>query len=222
MKKIFICLMIFIYSIISAYDSHCGDADVMKANVERLSDAGKNNKAIDAYIKLFTLTGVHNSDLLYKITLGSLKDENPFMRAGAAIAAGQLGNNRAMPLLKLNLNDKDMWVRIWTAISISEVGDKRAVPDLVRLLKDRIDFVRISAVVSLGRLGDDSVIPDIAKMLNDRNPNVRQMAAIALGKIGDKSAVPYLEKALLEDNDMWARLAAVASLEKLCAPLMHQ
>lgn len=215
MKKVFICLIVFIFSAVTTHDSHCGETDDKKASVVSLSDAGKNNKAIDSYIKLFTLTRVHDLDLLHKITLGSLKDENPFMRAGGAIAAGQLGNNSATPLLKLNLSDSDMWVRIWTAISISEVGDKRLIPELLKLLKDRIDFVRIAAVVSLGRMGDSSIIPDVARMLNDRNPNVRQMAAIALGKIGDKSAIPYLEKTLLEDNDMWARLAAVASLEKM-------
>ncbi|OIN96363.1 hypothetical protein AUJ66_06475 [Candidatus Desantisbacteria bacterium CG1_02_38_46] len=217
MKKINIILMTFVLASITVYTSYCENVDVLESNVINLSNAGKNNKAIDEYKKLFNLTRIHNLDLLRKITIGSLRDENPFMRAGGAIAAGQLGNNRAAPLLKLNLSDKDMWVRIWTAISISEVDGKGALPDLIRLLKDRIDFVRISAVVSLGRIGDSSIIPDIAEMLNDRNPNVRQMAAIALGRIGDKSAIPYLEKTLLNDNDMWARLAAVASLEKLAS-----
>jgi len=208
-------LIIFICVAISGSHIFSQDVNVLETNINSLSNARKNNKAIDEYKKLFSLTKKHDVDLLHKITIGSLKDENPFMRAGGAIAAGQLGNDEAEPLLRANLNDRDIWVRVWTAISISEVGDKKTVPDLVNLLNDRIDFVRISAVVSLGRLGDSSNIPDIAKALKDRNANVRQMAAIALGRIGNDSAIPYLEKLLMEDNDMWARLAAVASLEKL-------
>jgi HEAT repeat protein len=214
-KKTYRILIVIAWTMFFVYDSYCGEADAIKANVISLSDSGKNNKAIDEYVKLFELTRGHDLGLLHKITLGSLKDESPFMRAGGAIAAGQLGSNGSILLLKHNLSDKDMWVRIWTAISVSELGDKRLVPELLKLLKDRIDFVRISAIVSLGKMGDSSIIPDLAGMLKDKNPNVRQMAAIALGKIGDKSAVPYLEKALIEDNDTWARLAAVASLEKL-------
>ena len=197
------------------YNSWCEEINVIEENIISLSNAGKNNNAIDEYKKLFNLTRKHNVDLLRKIAIRSLKDENAFMRAGAAIAVGQLGNTEAAPLLKFNLRDRDIWVRVWTAISISEVGDKRAIPELLRLLKDKIDFVRISAVVSLGRLGDSSIVPEIARALKDRNPNVRQMAAITIGRIGDESAIPYLEKTLLEDNDMWARQAAVASLEKL-------
>ena len=214
MKKV--CIILILASmLIIVRSSYCNEINVLESNIISLSNAGKNSKAIDKYKELFALTKKHNTELLHRITMGSLQDENPFMRAGGAIAVGQLGSVEAMPLLKLDLSDKDMWVRIWTAISISEVGDKRAIPDLINLLKDRVDFVRIAAVVSLGRLGNSSIITDIAKMLEDRNPNVRQMAAIALGRIGDKGAIPYLEKTLLEDNDMWARLAAVASLEKL-------
>lgn len=215
MKRIYILTTIFMLMTFPVYNSYCDEISAVEKNIMSLSDECKNNKAIDEYKKLFALTKKHNLELLHKIAIGSLRDENPFMRSGSAIAAGQLGNNDAMPFLKLNLSDKDMWVRIWTAISISEVGDKRAIPDLLRLLNDRIDFVRIAAVVSLGRLGDSSVVPDVARMLKDRNPNVRQMAAIALGRIGDKSAIPFLEKTLMEDNDMWARLASVASIEKL-------
>lgn len=215
MKKICRILIIAMYMIFFVYNFHSEEVNVIETNIASLSNAGKNNQAIDEYKKLFTLTKKHNINLLQKIVIGSLRDENNFMKMGGAIAAGQLGNIEAASLLRINLRDKDMWVRIWTAVSIGEVNDKEAVADLLRLLKDRVDFVRISASVALGKLGNASIIPEIAKALKDRNPNVRQMAAIALGRIGDENAIPYLEKTLLEDNDMWARLAAVASLEKI-------
>jgi len=195
--------------------SFAEDVKSIEVNIASFSAQGKNNKAIDEYVKLYSITNRHNLDLLHKISLASLDDKDAFIRAGSVIAAAQLSNTEAMPLLKKNLSDKDMFVRIWTAISISEVNDKSAIPDLVKLLDDKVDFVRISAVVSLGRLADSSLIPTIANALNDKNPNVRQMAAISLGKIGDPKAIPYLERALMIDGDKWARQALVASLEKL-------
>ncbi|PIZ17597.1 hypothetical protein COY52_03745 [Candidatus Desantisbacteria bacterium CG_4_10_14_0_8_um_filter_48_22] len=157
--RIFLLVLVSMLVVSFGY-SQGNDVGTIQTNIRAFSGGGKNIKAIDEYRKLFTQTKTHDTELLHRIVMGSLRDEDGYMKMAGAIAVGQLGGStEAFPFLRDNLKEKDMWIRIWTAVSIGETGDKEAIPNLLyALLNDRVNFVRISSAIALGKLGDASVV----------------------------------------------------------------
>ena len=84
-----------------------------------------------------------------------LTSANPAVRSRAALAAGRIGNESALPELSSMLaNDKDQPVRAMAAFAIGEVESALAANSLLTALKDaaQSSAVRARAIEALGKI----------------------------------------------------------------------
>ena len=159
---------------------------------------------------------------------GALANENPAVRAGAALALGNLGRfarhdhaslvKELIPSILSLLNDKESAVRESAAEALYLIAHREpkiGVPALVTALKDQSPIVRRWSVLALGEIGPESkaAVSALTEALTDQSERVRKGAAAALGRIGPKAkaAVPALIIAL-EDRDVSVRGAAASGL----------
>lgn len=61
----------------------------------------------------------------------ALKDQDPYLRSGAAEALGKIGDARAVCPLITALNDEDLFVRRHAAYALGLIGDMRAIDPLI-------------------------------------------------------------------------------------------
>lgn len=122
-------------------------------------------------------------------TIVKLRNDEPFIKAKAALDIGKFG-----------------------------AAGAPAVPDLMDALGHEDVMVKQNAAISLGRIGAASkaAIPALGRALADPDINVRRNAATALGDIGDSKAMPYLEKVKKDPNEIsTVKNAALDAMQKL-------
>lgn len=171
--------------------------------------------------------------------VATLRDPDSFVREGAAMALGKIGDMRTMePLLEV-VFDPSEDVRQAAAQALGKIGDPRAVKALSELTRDEHLIVRKAAVYALINIGpasveplvtvleepdadlrrsvvqamskmDDSVVPLIIPYLQHKIPYVRASAAEIVGAIRNVRAVRPLVDLLTDSNDEVRRTAAMA------------
>ena len=123
--------------------------------------------------------------------LAALKDEAPYVRAGAAGALCHFDDQPAvLPALLAAMGDAA--VRADAAKSLGCLGGPETQAPLRSALQDPSPDVRAAAADALGNLVDHESVPQIVAMLKDQDPQVRTAAAGALGSIGGPQAVAGL------------------------------
>ena len=152
------------------------------------------------------------------------------VRRDAAVALGQLRDERALESLKAALRDRDEGVRrraisalgrIWrlsqlvglgddeaavrqgAAEALGTLGDAQAVEPLIAALRDGNADVRSAVTEALGQLDDERAVQPLVEALDDGNRNVQRGAAKALQDLAPW-AIPCLITAL-QDSDYWFR-----------------
>ncbi len=129
-----------------------------------------------------------------------LKDPSKYVREKAAIALGQIGDKRAVPILVEVLEKDDAEeVRVTIAGVLGHLRDREAVPVLIKTLEDPSPTARMKSAISLGLIGDVNAITPLYKVLKDPHELVRKYACEALGNIG-RAAIPALLMALKDEN----------------------
>ncbi|MGD1910030.1 MAG: sister chromatid cohesion protein PDS5 [Rivularia sp. (in: cyanobacteria)] len=136
-----------------------------------------------------------------------LKDKNPRIRAGGAVALAKFPQKAPLVVPKLIrlLQDKNSQVRANAAYGLARIGSKAklAIPALIEALKDENPEVRANAVDALGSMGGQatSSLPNLIQALKDKDEQVRSYTAYALGGVGKdaQSAIPSLTEALKDD-----------------------
>jgi HEAT repeat protein len=139
------------------------------------------------------------------------KDKSAQVRRTAAWAAGNIGDESAVPGLIGLLNHPDANIRDVAAWSIGNCSPDRAPDALVRLLRDEEPGVRLSAAWALREIAD----PKAAEALEDafgreKHPEVRLGIIRALGSMGEH-AVETLSR-LVDSPDPEIRKVAVTAL----------
>jgi cyclophilin family peptidyl-prolyl cis-trans isomerase/HEAT repeat protein len=82
-----------------------------------------------------------------------LADNNPKVRKRAALAAGRIGDERAVPVLaEMLLTDRDMDVRQMAAFALGEIESAGGAFALVTVLKDPAKPGRARAIEALGKV----------------------------------------------------------------------
>jgi len=121
-----------------------------------------------------------------------LADENPRVRAEAALMLGRIKDRAAgVPIVKL-LTDPEPIVRTAAAEALQHVADDAALAALVRLLEE--PEPRDTAAAVLGRLKDPGALEPLVAMLKSQDPTARRMAAEALEQLADpRSADAWIE-----------------------------
>jgi HEAT repeat protein len=102
-----------------------------------------------------------------------LTDEDPRVRAAAAVALGDLAATDAVSSLLLLVEDDVAHVRQMAINALGEIGDPRALPRLRRALKDARPEVRYQTVIAFARVADGKT-PDHSE---DRPSPVRSLDA---------------------------------------------
>ncbi|MEK7390076.1 MAG: HEAT repeat domain-containing protein [Elusimicrobiota bacterium] len=132
----------------------------------RINDIGRSTRPVSA------------SELI-----GSLGDEDPYVRGAAAQTLGLRKAQGAWASLSEAAGSEDQHTR-WGAVDgLAELGDRRAVPILIGLLSHADKATRWKAAVALGRLGDARAVPGLTAAKNDAYAPVRRAAAEALRRI---------------------------------------
>lgn len=112
-----------------------------------------------------------------------LKDKNPRIRAGTAVALGRFPEKAALVVPKLIrlLQDENSQVRANTAYGLARIGSKAklALPALIEALKDENPEVRANAVDALGNMRSQatSSVPNLIQALKDKDEQVRSYTA---------------------------------------------
>lgn len=130
-----------------------------------------------------------------------INDKQSGVRAAAAVALGQLGDDAAAAPLAETLGRR---------VAASGLFNK-----IRRARTPENEFVRRAAAHSLGQIGSRVAVPALIHALSDERAgdDVRREAARALGLIADTAAVPALKNALASRDPYLSRLAYEALLK---------
>jgi CubicO group peptidase (beta-lactamase class C family) len=129
-----------------------------------------------------------------------LADEDIYLRGGAAVALGRIGQPAVPPLIRA-LQDSNAEVRWSAAIALGRVGGSalETQAPLIKALADPSGHVRHAAAVALGGLGHPArqAVPELTRLLSDREETVRAAAATALRQITPESRASQLTREAL-------------------------
>lgn len=143
-------------------------------------------------------------------------DEQPQVRAAAAVALGRIGNDVALRGLLEGLKDPAPEVRVAAALSLGRMRGGGAATALARVLSsDASWWVRHAAAIALGRGGKMFSIAALEQSLaGEPRWQVRLQAVQALQEIGTGRAADAVCTALT-DPDSGVRAAAGLALGKI-------
>jgi len=162
-------------------------------------------------ISSFAEEKTKDADLLIK----DLKDSNPLVQHSAALALGEIKDDRAIePLiqaLKSRCRCQTSWdyfvcwqAKVDEASTFGIINGTRAVDQLIQVLKDNDSDVRAAAALALADIKDARAVEPLIQALKDNETNVRAVAAFALSRIGKPSIDPLLLALMDNDSDIRA------------------
>ena len=146
-----------------------------------------------------------------------LADDDPAVRARAALALGQIADPSSLQDLEKATSDSTPEVRANAAYAIGLVADPSALPVLVRLADDASPKVRAATVEAIGRLRDPAGAPAVRAMLEDPEMPVRATAALAAWKFADAEVFLDALLANLAAANPGVRAASACALARLAS-----
>ena len=144
--------------------------------------------------------------------------ESPWVREGAARAAGYLGDAGSADALLALASDPDESVRRTAIEQMALIDDPRALGVIRDALAKGTSAVRAAAVRALSHLPWAEALPLLTNACDDADPWVRYYAARSLGHLGRADAVETLVRLATNDVVPPVRIAAVEALAELRAP----
>jgi len=99
----------------------------------------------------------------------ALKDESELIRREAAVALGEIKDEKAIePLITALTTDEESEVRGSAAFALGSIGSEKAIEPLITALTtDEESGVRGSAADALGSIGDNRAVEPLKKALKD-------------------------------------------------------
>ena len=103
-----------------------------------------------------------------------LTDVNPVIRSRAALAAGRIGNDQALPSLSALLKDDNQDVRAMAAFAIGEIESNSGADVLISMIRNTQEppAVRARAIEALGKIA--------AALPRDQEARTRELGAVIL------------------------------------------
>jgi HEAT repeat protein len=150
-----------------------------------------------------------------RAALDFLSSSNPLIKRHAAILAGSLLVERAIPKLTQILEDRgDPVSQIYAARSLGTLLADSQVTALEKVAsRDANADVRAAALSALGEIAVKSSNKIIVNALSDTDPVVRKAAATALARYSQEAAnVATLERVASKDPLLAVRQAAISAL----------
>jgi HEAT repeat protein len=137
-----------------------------------------------------------------------------YVRIMVIKALGDLGEQRAVPLLLESKNSEDPYEHAQALVALDKLNYKGTFPELEAVAFGSDSNCRNIVVQGLGRKGNTDALPLLVKALNDQVWFVRASAVDALVAVGDPTSVEQL-KPLVEDRSPYVRQAVQDGLKKL-------
>ncbi len=138
------------------------------------------------------------------------KTYHPFIRSGAAIGLGKLGDKKAVKVLIGMLEGHDP-AAYGAVEGLGLLKDKRAVKPLINAINREAEH-RNNIAEALGEIGDKRAVEPLINLLRDSRSYTCYKAAEALGKIGDKRAIESLKYVAKIDRNSITRSNAREAL----------
>lgn len=179
----------------------------------RIGDPGAAEALLDAISDPFNL-GTAASTALGRLKppplaelVAATCDPNPWRRARAVSALGEIGGGAAFDAMVVLLADPNDAVCRAAAAAFEKLRDPRAVAPLVELLanRSRSTFVRSYAAMSLGALKDPAAVEPLVGELGSEDALMRRAAARALARIDDPRSRDRLVDLAASDPDKTVR-----------------
>jgi len=154
--------------------------------------------------------GQVQGDRSRNILIGLSKDPMPAIRAAAAAAMGDFGEEAFVPYLIALVQDPAVIVRAAAAQALAGMGDGRAVAALSDALQDKKNtfrgrsiWVRKYFVEALGGTGSKDAYPALLRAMDDPDETVSAMVIPALEQIAGFS---YKEgRTAAQEQEAWRR-----------------
>jgi len=132
---------------------------------------------------------VHRRDPGYPLT-AALSGDDPWLKARALRAVGELGRVDLFPLLQNNLNVDDELCRFSAAWSAALLGDMGAIPTLQAIAS--LDCLYREEAVKMALRRMDLVAAHAWRQALAYNPDSMRLAVIGAGVVGDPVSIPWL------------------------------
>lgn len=110
-------------------------------------------------------------------------------------------NEKSIPLLEEIMKSDDYLARIVGCVALGQIGTQNALDLLKAAMPDRYDEVRGSATLALGQIGNDGAMALLVDAMKDGDKDVRSCATVALGDIGSGKAIELLDQ-IMEDANL--------------------
>lgn len=144
---------------------------------------------------------------LYKYINEGLRDNDPFVRKKAVLAAGILRDERNVDSL-VELLNRDAYLKKDIIKSLQKIRSKKVFNLFIKMLEDKDIEVRKASIDALGEFGDRrSTNPLIS--LFEKDIKTRKDIVLALGNIKDEKAFDFL-KGIATNKEMDADIRAYA------------
>lgn len=128
---------------------------------------------------------INEFNRIIDIMIGFLKDEDSYVREGAAFLLGVIKPAKAVdPLIQILIEDEDKDVRLSAVKALIEIKPERDLEPFVQGLKDKYYVVRSFAAEALGGTRSKKAIEPLKKALkSERSKSVKTVIRKAIAKI---------------------------------------
>lgn len=196
--------------------------------VTALQDPDATIRAYAAHMLGPVEAKINNPEAVEPLIVVLRTDDEPHVRANAALALGLLLDNRAVdPLITALLSDEVDMVRGEAAGALRNLSGEQIIPALRKALDDPSALVRMWATNALSqqaryaRETTAQVVPKLLELLHDPDANVRREAIVALGMIGDERALQSLEQLVVRDEPREVSWSGESVIEAATEAVQH-
>ena len=156
------------------------DSPVLREGLQSLLVGESDNARVAA---LFALHRLGDTSLSQQLVAAS-RDDDPFVRANAAVALGLTGEPSALPVVEPMLRDPDSNVRLNAAEAAWRLGDEKGLRMLLAGSLSQYPDERTIATLALSARRGNLSMSTLQSKLTDMDPEVALAAARGLGKFG--------------------------------------
>lgn len=173
--------------------AHLRDGESIELVRAQLKDPSPSVKAA----AIFALHRMGDASHTWELARLLLYSSDQEVRRNTALIFAELGDAKAMLVLRRAIRDSDIAVRWHVHEAMARLGDKEAMERLILFAHSGYGDERLIGIMALGRIGNRQAINCLQDMIRRDNPLEVKLAAIrAIGQIGAPTGDDLARKAL--------------------------
>ncbi len=178
-------------------------ADEFLADIKTATPSKKWQAAFVLAGKLRDIKGLGDTERLYQGMASIFNDKKDYdekVRSYIAMALGNLGDKRAVPILENAVQTETTGdVSMYAMWALGTLKSNESIPLLIEKAKDQDAAIRKTALFVLGTLESTKAMPVLKAALEDSEIDIRWNASFALAALGDTSGLSLIRQ-LLDRN----------------------